>query len=176
MEDYFNNDLAKVRNVLLKANFTLTMKTVPLNVRFKNEVARYESLAHFWKSWYQEYYDVDFPRLMVRLEDLVFHPYQTLQSICACVGGTFVSKQNFTLLARSVKSSKDLAHSRTRKTDFVSAIHLHLRSNRTQGMTLDDVAFSQQVLDDSIVRQYFGYEPPTCESQHRVVGLPTSRS
>lgn len=158
---YFRNDKSKVLHVLLKANFTLDMKSVPLNVRYKNEVARHESLAHFWKSWYHEYYNVNFPRLMIRLEDLVFHPYKTLQSICDCVEGSFASEKDFSLVATSVKNVASAAHSKTRKTDLVSSFFLHLRSNRTQGMTVEDLEFSRNVLDDSIVRQFFRYHPPT---------------
>lgn len=157
---YFRYDKPKVQNVLLKANFTLDMKTVPVNVRYKNEVARHQSLAHFWKEWYQEYYDAKFPRLMIRLEDLVFHPYDTLKPICDCVHGELARKDNFTLEGESIKEGNDRAHSRTQKTDLISAFSLHLRSNRTHGMTLEDKEFAQNVLNDSVVRQYFEYQPP----------------
>ncbi len=158
---YFHYDIPKVRNVMLKANFTLDMKTIPLNVRYRNEVARHESLVHFWEAWYHEYYQAEFPRLIIRLEDLVFHPYKTLQSICDCVEGNMTSEKEFTLLAESVKNYSDPAHSKTRKTDLLSSFFLHLRSNRTSGMTLEDVVFSKNFLADSRVRQFFGYQPPS---------------
>ena len=67
----------------------------------------YNSLLHFWKDWNNGYYIRDsttrnvtkkattisngpIPRLMVRLEDLVYHPEQVLKEICNCVGGKFV--------------------------------------------------------------------------------------
>lgn len=53
----------------------------------------YENLVALWMKWNQEYLNHDegmLPRrLMVRLEDLVYAPKQTLQEICQCVGGTF---------------------------------------------------------------------------------------
>jgi len=78
------------------------------------------------------------------------------------------------LLAGSVKSSTDRAHSKTRKTDLISAFYLHLRSNRTQGMTLDDLTLSKEVLDNSKVREYFGYQLPTFEVYGRFDGLGNS--
>ena len=162
--EYFHYDWPKVRNVILKANFTLDMKTIPVSVRYKVEVARHESLVHFWKEWYQEYYDASFPRIMIRLEDLVFYPYETLKSVCDCVGGTFATKANLFLRGENIKNQSIVAHSRTQKTDLKSAFFLHLRSNRTHGMTSADKEFARIVLDNSVVRQFFGYKPPGATS------------
>jgi len=49
----------------------------------------YDNLLDFWAQWYQDYLDYEGPRLMVRLEDLVYAPQETLYQICECVGGTF---------------------------------------------------------------------------------------
>ncbi|CAB9516558.1 expressed unknown protein [Seminavis robusta] len=50
---------------------------------------RYDSLIHMWLHWYQGYSkpDLPFPRLVVRLEDLVYHPDKVVKSICTCAGG-----------------------------------------------------------------------------------------
>jgi hypothetical protein len=48
----------------------------------------FDNLMDLWRQWNQEYLDSnDVPRLMVRLEDLVYAPKETLQKICVCVGG-----------------------------------------------------------------------------------------
>jgi hypothetical protein len=48
----------------------------------------YYHLMDMWIQWNEEYFDYfDTPRLMVRLEDLVYAPKETLQVICDCVGG-----------------------------------------------------------------------------------------
>jgi hypothetical protein len=58
----------------------------------------YDHLVDFWKTWNAEYHSTTTTttatataprRLMVRLEDLVYHPEATLQTICTCVGGYF---------------------------------------------------------------------------------------
>lgn len=158
--EFFESDLHKVRNVILKGGYQPGNKTVPIIVRYKNEIAKHESLAHFWKEWYQEYFDADFPRLMIRLEDVVFHPYETLKAVCDCAGGTMAPKADFVLQGENAKPSEDKAHSKARKTDLAVAFLDHLRSNRTKGMSLDDMEFARKILNSSVVRQYFGYEPP----------------
>lgn len=46
----------------------------------------FDSLAHVWNKWYREYVEADFPRLIVRFEDLIFHTEEVLREIQECVG------------------------------------------------------------------------------------------
>jgi hypothetical protein len=48
----------------------------------------YDSLVDFYNTWYNQWRDVDFPRLMVRFEDLIFHAEETVTQICSCGGGS----------------------------------------------------------------------------------------
>ncbi len=55
----------------------------------------YTSLAHLWKEWYQEYIiypttPLDYPRLVVRLEDLIFLPDLVISKICHCAGRVYL--------------------------------------------------------------------------------------
>lgn len=61
---------------------------VPISVNFFQSFD-YDHLSDLWHQWYQEYLDYDRPRLIVRLEDLVYAPQDTIQAVCECVGGTF---------------------------------------------------------------------------------------
>lgn len=47
---------------------------------------KFDSLAHVWSKWYREYVQADFPRLIVRFEDLIFHTEEVLREIKDCVG------------------------------------------------------------------------------------------
>ncbi|KAL3914490.1 MAG: hypothetical protein SGILL_006083 [Bacillariaceae sp.] len=53
---------------------------------------QYQSILHMWMEWYLQYLEYEGPRLLVRLEDIVYHPEETLEKICECAGGSF----NFT--------------------------------------------------------------------------------
>ncbi|CAM9240905.1 unnamed protein product [Chrysoparadoxa australica] len=53
----------------------------------KDLVTHHESLIHLWNKWYEDWLDVEFPRLLVRFEDLLFAQEQTVRQICSCAGG-----------------------------------------------------------------------------------------
>ena len=48
----------------------------------------YDNLADMWNVWNGEYYnETQLPTLMVRFEDIVFHPKEVTKQVCECVGG-----------------------------------------------------------------------------------------
>jgi hypothetical protein len=151
---HFKNNVWKVDNVLDKANYTPDSKIVPVRVRYKSTLEYHTSLAHMWKDWYQEYYDVKFPRLIIRLEDLVFHPRQILHQVCECAGGKL--SENITLAGES--SKKGAIHGMN-KTNLADAMILHVYSNRTKGMTIDDLQYAKETFKGSVMSA-FGYLPP----------------
>lgn len=173
VRNYFHNDPWLVDNVMDKGKFNLNNSSVvPVWVRYKNENAHHDSMAHFWKEWNQEYFeardDVDdtgaaastrsmssFPRLMVRLEDLVFFPQQVLKEICDCVGGQLLSDP-MVLVGDTSKKGGENVHG-SNKTDLRAAMISHVYTNRSRGMTLDDMVYASNVLKDSPVLQRLGY-------------------
>eukprot|EP00531_Pseudo-nitzschia_arenysensis_P012910 CAMPEP_0116121854 /NCGR_PEP_ID=MMETSP0329-20121206/3913_1 /TAXON_ID=697910 /ORGANISM="Pseudo-nitzschia arenysensis, Strain B593" /LENGTH=387 /DNA_ID=CAMNT_0003615683 /DNA_START=88 /DNA_END=1251 /DNA_ORIENTATION=+ len=69
------------------------------------------SLAHLWNDWYSYYLDIskrgggdDFPFLVVRMEDIVFYPKETIYQVCECAGGKIRDDQPFQLITDSAKS------------------------------------------------------------------------
>jgi hypothetical protein len=63
----------------------------------------YTSLIDFWNTWYGEWHDAEFPRLMIRFEDLLFHAEETITKICECGGGQM--KKEFRYLEKSAKGT-----------------------------------------------------------------------
>lgn len=47
---------------------------------------QYDSLVHVWNEWNRDYLEADFPRLMVRFEDQLFHGEKVMQLISQCAG------------------------------------------------------------------------------------------
>jgi hypothetical protein len=156
LRKFYGGDPWLIDNVNNKANFTLESSVVPLWVRYKTQNMNHDSLVHMWKDWNQEYYDATFPRLMVRLEDLVYHPRAVLTQMCHCVEG--ILSENFTLPEKSAKQGSDNVHGKV-KTGLLDAMIMHAQGNRTHGMTLDDLQFAREVLDQSIMKE-FGYKHP----------------
>ncbi|KAG7342006.1 hypothetical protein IV203_007098 [Nitzschia inconspicua] len=160
----YDGDVWKIDNVLEKANFTLdnTEGPIPVWVRYKSETRNHLSLAHMWLEWYEEYFSADWPRLMVRLEDLVFYPHETLRQICECYdGAVYVGDDMLSLTLESVKGGSDNIHGKAEdRSGLIDAMINHALQNRTKGMTMADYTFSTALLRDSKMRQEFGYTVP----------------
>ncbi|GAX17766.1 hypothetical protein FisN_24Hh167 [Fistulifera solaris] len=61
-------------------------ETIPVVVTYPGRRAHFDSLAHFWAQWYREYLEADYPRLIIRFEDMIFHPRKVLSLVCECAG------------------------------------------------------------------------------------------
>lgn len=59
------------------------------NVTHPGNITHHDSLVHLWNDWYVGYRDAIFPRLIVRFEDVLFHPEHVMEKICTCAGGSF---------------------------------------------------------------------------------------
>jgi hypothetical protein len=65
--------------------------STPVTIPYPNQTATFDSMVHFWSTWYNEYLNADYPRLMIRFEDLIFHQRELISTVCECVGA--VAKQ-----------------------------------------------------------------------------------
>ena len=91
---------------------------------------------------------------MVRLEDLVFFPQQVLKVICDCVGGQLADP--LVLAGNTSKKGGENIHGRN-KTDLRMAMISHVYTNRSLGMTQEDMDYASKVLETSQVLQLLGY-------------------
>jgi hypothetical protein len=81
---------------------------------------KHKSILHLWNDYYQEYLKVSYPRLIVRFEDLLFHPEEVTRNVCECAGGSMRSDGKFQYIVDSAKKG-DHAHGKIR-TGYVDAI------------------------------------------------------
>ena len=158
VRQYYGGDPWMVDNVIDKANYTLESSVIPVRVRYKVTNEFHDSMAHMWRDWYTEYFNATFPRLIVRLEDLVYNPRNVMKEVCECVGGSLAP--NLTLLVNSAKKGLGNVHGKI-KTGLLDAMFNHVHGNMTAGMTRDDVLFANAVLNDSPLVSTFGYRLPT---------------
>ncbi|GKY92160.1 hypothetical protein MPSEU_000187300 [Mayamaea pseudoterrestris] len=110
---------------------------------------KHESLATFWSDWNRLYLDTFRPRLMIRFEDLLFHPEKVMQIITDCVGVSMKNPYKYVL--DSVKNHGDPA-------DFVTALAKYGRADgRFDGLTADEAIYLQTALDPELMN-IFGYK------------------
>ena len=81
----------------------------------------YKSLIHFWREWIHSYIrpDLPFPRLIIRLEDIVFRPEAVLKKVCECAGGRQRNRK-ISVPVESVKVQKDRLRKKQNRTGFLT--------------------------------------------------------
>jgi hypothetical protein len=106
-----------------------TRRGISVKVPFGSGVEYYDSVAHLYQKWYREYlyYNATttpaFPRLIVRLEDLIYRRQATLQQVCECAGGSFhwSAHYNTTLSLLTNVKRTTLGHDNFRSGGFFDA-------------------------------------------------------
>jgi len=131
--------------------------TVEVKVNY-NPPANFDSLAHYWTEWYREYLSADYPRLIVRFEDLQFHAKEMVDLVCQCAGAVSKNDGDFTYI---VDSGKWGAGHQGKQTNLISAmIKYGTDKNRFSGMTKEDLELAATVLDPELMK-LFQYEIPS---------------
>jgi len=133
---------------------------VPVTIQYSNSEPFYtnhDSLAHFFNEWYQLYYHADFPRIMVRFEDLLFYGEHITRSLCDCVGGE-ARHPTFQHISDSAKLGT-AAHGK-HKTDLVGALVKYGNIvHRLDQMSTADIQVMRETLDPDLM-SFFAYKHP----------------
>ena len=128
--------------------------TIAVTVHFGVGNHTYPTLLHLWNRWYRQYYDsVSYPRLIVRMEDLLFYPKETISLICDCVGGD-MNSSTFTVLTESAKTYAR-GHG-THKTGFVDGWIKYGNQRTYEQFSAVDRIAAYEIVDKDMM-SYFGY-------------------
>lgn len=159
--DYVNDDDPQ-------ANFTNSTRIIPVSVEYNSLTTHHASLAEMWNDWYGEYAQADFPRIFVRMEDLVFHTSNVTEQICQCAGGRLSTKRKFQYVRNSAK--EDELHEFQYETTMLDAMIRYgsaTNQDRLKGMTQEDAAYAQSVLRPDLM-DMFGYSYPNEKQEEEV--------
>lgn len=131
---------------------------VPVTVGYgptQRNMSHYDSLAGLWNEWYGDYFDItEYPRLIVRFEDVMISPKEVVTKVCECGGG--VIKGEFKMVADAAK--KGAAHKGS--SGLVSALTRYGDpKKRVDGMEKADLDYARQHLRDDLM-EAFGYHHP----------------
>lgn len=63
---------------------------------------RYASLVDLWTSYYRSYIAADFPRLVIRFEDLMFHAERVMEQVSQCIGSPMTKPYEYSHPDRSL--------------------------------------------------------------------------
>mmetsp|Transcript_1081 Transcript_1081/g.2380 ORF Transcript_1081/g.2380 Transcript_1081/m.2380 type:complete len:545 (-) Transcript_1081:1308-2942(-) len=102
-------------------DFTDPSRSFVTNVKYADFSRRHDSIVHHFNDYYNEYiHESKIPFLLVRFEDLVFHPEETTKTVCECAGGAMKRNGQFHYVVDSAKKGL-AAHGKVR-TGYVDAL------------------------------------------------------
>ena len=149
------NLIANQVDVEQDASLTID-KAVPVKIRYSDFTRLHDSMIHHWNEWYNHYLNADWPRLLVRYEDLLFFPKQTVTQVCECAGGQMNDKFGYL-----VESAKRGAVHGAQRTGYMDAIIKYgHQEDRWNNMTSADLVFARQTLDANLMK-LFAYHYPS---------------
>lgn len=131
----------------------------PINVDvvYKEFTNNHTSLVGFWNDWYNEYVNAPFPRLIVRFEDIIFHPRYVTKLACECAGGE-LNKTPFRYITDSAKKGAAAHGKKSERTGYVDAlIKYGTEAGRYTGMEPADLEYAREALDPNLMK-LFGYK------------------
>ena len=133
-----------------------------------NPPINYESLAHYWSKWHWEYLEADYPRLIVRFEDLQFHPRELVDVICQCAGGVARNDAGaFTYVVDSAKSfGPGHGPQKAEKTNMITGmIKYGTGANRRNKLSKEDLDYAAQHFDPELMSLFEYTLPPPIPEQ-----------
>jgi len=133
-------------------------ESVPVQVTYAEFRQHHASLASFWNDWYQDYMNATFPRILVRFEDLIFHPKQVTKTVCECAGGVLDDDHPFKYIVDSAKHGN--AHGKQRTSYIDALIKYGTEQGRYQGFEKADLEHARQHLDARLMKVFhYHYSP-----------------
>lgn len=131
-----------------------------VQVQYTPFFRHFPSLAHMWSFWHREYYEADFPRLMIRFEDLLLRPQVILEHIQECVQAEWTDDK-VSFVTEAVKESEYFRKYKE-QSGMVSGLVKYGQDNgrRTYSMQPQDIDFAEQALDAELM-ELFHYARPS---------------
>lgn len=133
------DDLRRFTSELKETNHTF-----PVTVVFsKDQIMSWPSLVHLYSAWYRQYLEADYPHVIVRFEDMLWHAETVLQHIADCLG---------TVVAEDIAHQTLSAKAHGSGTDFLKAIiKSGNRTLRERNLTDQDKAYAAIHLDHELM-------------------------
>jgi len=152
-----------------------TEKLVPIKINYSNTIIHnHSSFGHWYSEWYNDYLKADYPRIMVRFEDLLFYGKDVTRAMCRCGGGIPVPDNgrsgDFMHVSESAKKGLAAHGSIKMRTNLVGALIKYGSSeHRTDSMTEDDLIAARRHFDPELM-DTFGYRHPPSPHKSKPTG------
>jgi len=132
-------------------------KMFPVTVHYHPQnVTYHESISELYNEWYGNWLDVEFPRLVVRFEDLMFHAEHVVEKVCKCAGGN-LAEGPFQYITDSAKKGK--AHMGSNGL-VKSMVKYGDVEKRTHAYTPMDLDYAKSSLRSDVLDMFHYGSPP----------------
>ena len=131
----------------------------PVTVKYNQRQDAHASLAHLWNDWYGYYINQqEFPYVVIRMEDLIFYPQETITAVCECAGGKIRKDQDaFTFITESAKADSPGHDTSTGMS--AAWIKYSQKPKAKGGYTLEDYEAAKEALNQTLM-DGLGYNHP----------------
>jgi hypothetical protein len=133
-EHHEKRDDSEPKSIMTKMMMTTT-ESIPVNVTYAVTERQHPSLIHHWNDFNATCMNVTFPRVIVRFEDLIFHPRSVIETVCTCADGELIDPSHFRYIVNSAKVGEQHGQIRT---GYVDAIILYGRGDQRWLGTMTD--------------------------------------
>lgn len=145
--------------------FPFLENEIPVRINYPEPAEHWDNLADLWSDWYGQYFHADYPRLIVRFEDLLFNVKEMVNTVCECVGGEPRQEGgNFAYVVDSGKFGKGHPEGKggqTKHTNMISAMAKYGTDKyRYVGMTDEDLTRAYESLDAEMMMTFKYAIPP----------------
>ena len=138
-----------------KLNKDGTLQKIGLKIKF--QTVEFDSLADYWGEYYKEYLEADYPRLIVRFEDIHFHAREVVETICQCAGA--VPREEDSLFRYVVSAAKWGAAHKSKSNMISAMVKYGSEKGRFKGMKENDWLVAKEIYTAEIM-ELFGYKMP----------------
>lgn len=137
---------------------------IPATIKYlKNYTEYFPSLAHVWNEYYSQYRNADYPRLMIRYEDMLFYPKAVMKRVCECVDGDFLDS-GFSLKVDNAKFGPGHGEQNPNHGLLTSILKNTDLSRRVKDFSEEDLIFARDSALDADLMELFRYSHPTLDA------------
>lgn len=129
----------------------------PVYVRYKEHQQRHEHLPGFYNDFYHQYLEADFPRVIVRYEDLLFFGKNVTETLCECGGG--VPREDEFVFPLDSSKAGFQGHGSERTNLYDALVRYGNDEGRTKSLTDRDLEYSKKWFDPALLKM-FNYRHP----------------
>lgn len=162
---------------VLKHNRTKLTPTggIPVQVHYKEFHTEHDTLVGFWNDWYKAYAKVQWPRLLVRFEDLVYYPKLVTKTVCECAGGELNPHRPFRIIVESAKRGVG-QHGKERTTYIDALVKYGTEQGRYDGFDPEDLEYANKYLDPELMKMFqYKFAPEAQTSPDHGAGEATEK-